>query len=390
MDNSSSSLGINISSAPNLDDDYRILSNDKYADLRKQVDFALFIACVALSPVTIVGNLMVHISMYKFRSLRTVTNMFIGSLAVADFLLGFVCLPIYALFFIDSTFGRYKYLCLWKYSAVLVSMTGSLYSLVAISVDRYIAILHPLKYPIIMTRKKAKIIISGIWIYHLIIIVIPSAGWNNYDKYNGTVCNFFKILPLPYTILTAPVSIFSSLFISMYLYRQIFNVASHQLKKRKHRVQSKANLQLQKDMRSVRAMGIILFFFYIFWAPSMFIIPLKYLDIPADISEIIKNFGMIIAMSNSAVNPFMYCWLRKDFCRAFKSILCSYCLENSSAENRRHPDVTDSGASVSKSAANPSNVNVHIKLKSNIKEKFKFGHHIVTIFHIVLLIEPLT
>ena len=360
MDNSSSSLGINISSAPNLDDDYRILSNDKYADLRKQVDFALFIACVALSPVTIVGNLMVHISMYKFRSLRTVTNMFIGSLAVADFLLGFVCLPIYALFFIDSTFGRYKYLCLWKYSAVLVSMTGSLYSLVAISVDRYIAILHPLKYPIIMTRKKAKIIISGIWIYHLIIIVIPSAGWNNYDKYNGTVCNFFKILPLPYTILTAPVSIFSSLFISMYLYRQIFNVASHQLKKRKHRVQSKANLQLQKDMRSVRAMGIILFFFYIFWAPSMFIIPLKYLDIPADISEIIKNFGMIIAMSNSAVNPFMYCWLRKDFRRAFKSILCSCCLENSSAENRRHPGITDSGASVTKSAANTSNVSVHI------------------------------
>ena len=116
----------------------------------------------------------------------------------------------------------------------------------------------------------------------------------------------------------------------------------------------------------------------------------QYLDIPTDLSETIKNFGMTIAMSNSAVNPFMYCWLRKDFCRAFKSILCSYCLENSSAENRRHPGVTDSGASVSKSAANPSNVNVHIKLKSNIKEKFKFGHHIVTIFHIVLLIEPLT
>jgi hypothetical protein len=48
------------------------------------------------------------------------------------------------------------------------------------------------------------------------------------------------------------------------------------------------------------------------------------LDIPTDLSETIKNFGVIIAMSNSAVNPFMYCWLRKDFRRAFKSILCSY------------------------------------------------------------------
>jgi len=48
MENSSSSLGINIS-APYLDDDYRILSNDEYADLRKQADFALFIVSIALS-----------------------------------------------------------------------------------------------------------------------------------------------------------------------------------------------------------------------------------------------------------------------------------------------------------------------------------------------------
>jgi hypothetical protein len=41
-----------------------------------------------------------------------------------------------------------------------------------------------------MTRKKAKIIISGIWIYHVIICGIPSAGWNNYDKYNGKVCKW--------------------------------------------------------------------------------------------------------------------------------------------------------------------------------------------------------
>jgi hypothetical protein len=361
MENSSSSsLGLNKSTAPYLNDDYMIVVNDKYADFRKQAEFAFFIVSIALSPVTIVGNLMVHISMYKFRNLRTVTNMFIGSLALADCFLGFVVLPYYALFYIDSTFGRYKYLCLMKYSTSLASMSGSLYSLVAISVDRYIAILHPLRYPIIMTRKKAKIIISGIWIYHVIICGIPSAGWNNYDKYNGKVCDFFKTLPLVYTIVSCPGTILVSLIVSMYFYRQIYNVAAHQLKKRKHRVQSNSNLQLRKDTRSAQAMGIILFFFFIFWAPFMLSSPLKYLDIPTNLSETIKNFGVIIAMSNSAVNPFMYCWLRKDFRRAFKSILCSYCLGNSSADIRRYPGVTDSAASVTKSAANPSNVNVHI------------------------------
>jgi hypothetical protein len=73
-------------------------------------------------------------------------------------------------------------------------MSESLYSLVAISVDRYIAILHPLKYPSIMTRKKANRIIAAIWIYHIVLCAIPAIGWNNYDRDNGKVCNI--IIPV--------------------------------------------------------------------------------------------------------------------------------------------------------------------------------------------------
>ena len=55
--------------------------------------------------------------------------------------------------------------------------------------------------------------------------------------------------------------------------------------------------------------------------------PLKYFDISANLSEIIKNFGMTIAMGNSAINPIMYCWLREDFRHAFNSLLCSCCFK---------------------------------------------------------------
>jgi len=227
-----------------------------YANLLRQTEIALFYISLALAPVTITGNLMVHIFMYKFRNLRTVTNMFIGSLTMADFLWGLITLPMYALFYIDSEFARYKQLCLLKYSTVLLSMSVSLYSLVAIAVDIYIAIMHPLKYPIIMTRHKAKIIVSAIWVYHVILGVIPSMGWNNYDKYNGEVCDFFRILPLIYTIVSCPGTIIVSLIVCMYFYMKIFTVAAHQLKKRKLRNQS-SSLQFRKDARSARAMGMI-------------------------------------------------------------------------------------------------------------------------------------
>jgi hypothetical protein len=44
-----------------------------------------------------------------------------------------------------------------------------------------------------------------------------------------------------------------------------------------------------------RAMGMTLFFFFIFWTSFMVTSPLKYLDISANLTEMIKNFGMTIA-----------------------------------------------------------------------------------------------
>lgn len=334
MENSSCIVGtstcvLNMTSTVYTNDSV-IVSNDKYAYLLEQTQTALFVISLVLASVTITGNIMVHISMYKFRNLRTVTNMFIGSLALADCLLGLCTLPLYALFYFDDNFGRYKYLCLLKYSTVLFSMSGSLYSLVAISVDRYIAILHPLKYAIIMTKKKAKRIIAAIWIYHVILCSIPSIGWNNYDRDNGEVCDFFKTLPLPYTIVSCPGTVFVSLIFTMYLYRKIFIVASNQLKINQTREKYLSQIQhahFRKNTRSAQAMGVILFFFFIFWTPFMLTGPLKYFDISASLSEIIKNFGMTIAMGNSAINPIMYCWLRQDFRHAFNSLLCSCCFK---------------------------------------------------------------
>jgi hypothetical protein len=73
------------------------------------------------------------------------------------------------------------------------------------------AILHPLKYPSTMTRKKANRIIAAIWIYHIVLCAISAIGWNNYDRDNGKVCDFFKTLPLLYTIISCPGNIFVSL-----------------------------------------------------------------------------------------------------------------------------------------------------------------------------------
>lgn len=52
--------------------------------------------------------------------------------------------------------------------------------------------------------------------------------------------------------------------------------------------------------------------------------PLKYLNLDKNLSEAIKSITLFIAMSNSGVNPILYCWMRKDFKAAFKAIILCY------------------------------------------------------------------
>ena len=118
-------------------------------------------------------------------------------------------------------------------------------------------------------------------------------------------------------------------------YRKRFIVASTKLRTNKTQVKSDFQIHFRKETRSALATGIIIFFFFVFWTPFMLTGPLKYMDIPANLSEVIKNFGMTISMSNSAINPFMYCWLRKDFRYSFRRLLCSYRLKRASIRKFR-------------------------------------------------------
>ncbi len=56
--------------------------------------------------------------------------------------------------------------------------TASILHLVVISLDRYIAVTHPITYPNIMTTKRAKLLILAAWVLSFVICFPPLVGWN--------------------------------------------------------------------------------------------------------------------------------------------------------------------------------------------------------------------
>ena len=94
-------------------------------------------------------------------------------------MLGLVVLPFSAMYEIFTIWIFGKIWCsIWL--AVDVWMcTASILHLVVISLDRYMAVTHPITYPNLMTSKKAKLLIAGAWIMSFVICFPPLVGWKD-------------------------------------------------------------------------------------------------------------------------------------------------------------------------------------------------------------------
>lgn len=92
----------------------------------------------------VVGNAVVIIVFRKERKLRRRTNYYIVSLAAADLLVGLLGIPFAVLASVGLPTNLHA--CLFTVSLLLVLCTISIFCLVAVSVDRYWAILHPMGY----------------------------------------------------------------------------------------------------------------------------------------------------------------------------------------------------------------------------------------------------
>ena len=133
--------------------------------------YARVIITIMYSTITIVavgGNGIVCYIVLAYQKMRTVTNFFIVNLACADLLMAVLCIPFT---FIANLLVQY-----WPFGSIMcpvinyaqvVTVFLSAFTLVAISLDRFVAIICPLRPK--MTTKQAAIVIGVIWLLSLAV-----------------------------------------------------------------------------------------------------------------------------------------------------------------------------------------------------------------------------
>ena len=279
--------------------------------------------------IGVIGNMLVVVVVVSNKQMRNTTNLLIINLAAADLLFIIICVPFTAAIYVLPVWPFGEVWCKIYQYMVNVTAYASVYTLVCMSLDRYLAVVHPLRSMTIRTERNANIVISLMWVV-ILIVNFPTAldhGLITYrmlgeervaclnlhiqePKAQMMYASFFTF---GYLVPLLSVSILYGFMLNRLLYRAIPGKGS----------QSSESIRSKK--RVTYMVIIVVVIFALCWLPIQVIFLMLYVfnNYPeGTIFTAIKLVSSCLAYMNSCVNPFLYAFLSENFRKSFRKILC--------------------------------------------------------------------
>ncbi|CAF3028727.1 unnamed protein product [Rotaria socialis] len=286
-----------------------------------------------LSIVTVGGNALVYLTVFHYMGIATGTNLFIANLAVTDFFIGLVCIPIVLIsdyLLSDWPFGIF--MCKFTSFAQSVFVVCTVYTLIAMSVDRYVAIIYPLHAK--LTRKQCYVLIAALWAFSIvfsfpiyfemhIVRICFHRDFEDTKEYSQTVCQTNGLstsIQTIYNIMTLTIIYLLPLIILSIVYLRLgWQLNRSQAPGEAH---SRRDAKIKKSKRKVIKMcSIVVIMFGVCWFPMQLYTNIlhPYLNRIFD-QKYMPHFYFafhLMAMSNSCVNPFIYGIMSSKFRAGF-------------------------------------------------------------------------
>ncbi|XP_059204146.1 somatostatin receptor type 5 [Centropristis striata] len=266
------------------------------------------------------GNtLVIHIVLH-YSKIESVTNIYILNLAIADelFMLG---LPFLAVQNTLQSWPFGSFMCRLVMTVDSINQFTSIFCLTVMSIDRYLAVVHPIRSSKWRRPQVAKTVNGTVWALSF-LVVLPVVIFANIQKKGGT-CNIAwpqpaNIWEAAFIIYTSTVGFFCPLLIICLCYLLIvFKVRSSG--KKVHATSTKR----RKSERKVTRMVVIVVAVFVFcWLPfyALNIINLL-VSLPPEYQGL-YYFVVVLGYANSCANPIVYGFLSDNFKRGFRKALC--------------------------------------------------------------------
>ena len=316
-----------------------------YADSLTEQVFKI-IAYFIIMFGSLIGNVLVICVVIINREMRTVTNYLIVNMAVADLLITALIMPLaiklHVTPLMDWSNGVFsEILCKLIPFTQPLSIASSVLTLTAISVDRFLAIMYPLKR--YMTFQISYGMIAVVWMVGIAVnspilyaqkVIMYKGEWLCLENWTPA---FTEEASKHFTIVIFVVFYLVPLLTMAVLYSFVV----HKLWVRKVPGNpSLANqLRAQKNKKKVLKMLMtVVILFALCWLPmyiSQFIWFFDKDNSPCGPPAILTFTGLFLGHANSMINPTIYVIFNADFRKGFKDLLLCNCRRVAPQQNVR-------------------------------------------------------
>ena len=271
----------------------------------------LYIIDVAI----MLGNSFVIWLVVRKKSLHTVTNILLVSLAISDLMVGIAVIPSFVACFhvkCDLVLAKMVY----DYFLFV-----SVANLCAITVDRYTAVMHPLRYPNKMTPLAAIRVIAMAWIIPAVLSILPvSWTYSNTSQDNQDIANkVFYTIQVTFFVLTP-------CCLMLWAYFKIFKEAIKQARRihsetgyGSESVNGGRSLSPSEARNAIKVFGTVVAFFVFCWSISAYRTFVIYFNLK-EVNPDVTMASRVLLVFNSAVNPVFYSLWKKDVRREVEKL----------------------------------------------------------------------
>ncbi|XP_057672932.1 somatostatin receptor type 2-like [Corythoichthys intestinalis] len=269
------------------------------------------------------GNALVIYVILRYAKMKTVTNIYILNLAVADvlFMLGLPFIAI-QLALVHWPFG--PVLCRVVMTVDSLNQFTSIFCLTVMSVDRYLAVVHPIRSTKWRKPRVAKTINVAVWGVSLLVnlpIVIYSGV---ITKHDGCFCTI--VWPEPqeayytaFMFYTFILGFFLPLLVICLCYLLII------IKVKSTGIRVSSSSKRRRSERKVtRMVSVVVAVFVLCWLP-FYVFNVTSVTGTLSTTPVLRStfaFVVVLGYANSCANPILYAFLSENFKKSFQNVLC--------------------------------------------------------------------
>uniref|UniRef100_A0A4W5QTV9 G protein-coupled receptor 101 n=1 Tax=Hucho hucho TaxID=62062 RepID=A0A4W5QTV9_9TELE len=243
-----------------------------------------------------------------------VANRFVLNLLLADLLQTVLVMPFAIAATMPGVWPLDARLCQALVVLMHLFAFAGVNTIVVVSVDRYLAIIHPLSYPTRMTPHLGTNLIACTWVLSLLQSTPPLYGWGaiDFDRRHN-VCSVVWSSSLSYSALVATFSFWLPVLIMLGCYWMVFRAARRQ--------NALVHRRFHYHCKAARVVFVIMASYILSMGPYSVLNTVS-IRSSAAVPPWLASLALVLFFLQCCLHPYIYGYMHRSVRKEFLALLC--------------------------------------------------------------------